>query len=177
MVTDRQIGRRVLERTLERFEQPIMVEAFVRGREVSWCYIEGPRTTGLRALAELVWGGQEDYFDRHLYDADHKLSAEGRRAVRNISHEIQPEDSSAMEQLLTLIGPTGYGRVDGKLVDGRFVFLEITPDAWLGPTGTFAHSFADYGLSFDQVIARILLSARRAHRGRSPSDSGIQDGT
>jgi D-alanine-D-alanine ligase len=177
LVTDRQSGRRVAEQMLERFDQPIMVESFVRGREVSWCYIEGPRSTGIRSLAEIVWDGQQDYFDRHLYDAHHKLSAEGRKAIRNISHELQQRDASAMEKLLALVGPTGYGRIDGKLIDGSFIFLEITPDAWLGPTGTFACSFADYGLSFDQIIARILLSARRGHPSRSPNDSGTPDGT
>lgn len=161
LVTDALHGIEVVERLRAQFEQPIMVEQFIPGREVSYCYIDPIGFPSVRALAEIVWDGKPDHFNSHLYDATHKQVAAGKKIVRVISSELQSKEAEAIETLLDFVGPTGYGRVDGKLVDGEFVFLEITPDAWLGSTGTFASSFTEQNLSFDEVIAHLLLSGRR----------------
>jgi D-alanine-D-alanine ligase len=177
LVTDRHQGEIVLQQLLEDFEQPIMVESFISGREVSWCFIDGLETDRVRAFAEMVWADEPDHFDRNLYDAQHKLISEGRKTVRNITDELRARDAEAMERLLQMVGPIGYGRIDGKLRNGEFVFLEITPDAWLGPTGTFVSSFSSYGMSFDEVIARVLLSARTNLPSQSPNDLNIPGDT
>jgi D-alanine-D-alanine ligase len=160
LVISRSQGEAVLRRLFKHFDQPIMVEAFVAGREVSWCFIDAPGHNRIRSLAEVIWAGESNHFDRNLYDADHKLQAEEKRTIQVINDELRSQDSQAMERLLGLIGPIGYGRIDGKLKNGKFMFLEITPDAWLGPTGTFACSFTNLGVRFEEVIARILLSAQ-----------------
>jgi D-alanine-D-alanine ligase len=166
LVTEERKGMDVVKELLTAFNQPIMVEAFVQGREVSYCFIDPQGSPPLRALGEIVWDGRRDYFDHHLYDASHKASAEGRKAVHVISNELRTCDAQAMEKLLQIIGPTGYGRIDGKLLDGEFVFLEVTPDAWLGASGTLLTSFMKQGRSFDEVIAYILLSGRSIPRGQ-----------
>lgn len=163
LISARQQGEHVLRTLLAHLRQPIILEAFAPGREVSWCFIDSP-TTDLRSFAELVWNHEEDYFDRHLYDAVHKSKADevpGIKSVRVLPDALSTDDALALERLLDLVGPLGYGRIDGKLHNGTFVFLEITPDAWLGPTGTFASSFTQRGLSFQDVIAHVLLSAWR----------------
>jgi D-alanine-D-alanine ligase len=136
LVKNPEDGERVVLRLLHSLKQPIMLETFVPGREVSWCFIENQRNRPLRSLAELIWENDPGHFDQHLYDAAHKMSAQ-IPAVRTITDELDPRDVVAMERLLRLVGPLGYGRIDGKLQNGRFVFLEVTPDAWLGTTGTF----------------------------------------
>jgi D-alanine-D-alanine ligase len=170
LVTNSQKGRHVLEDLLTKFQQPLMVEAFVPGREVSYCFIEPVGYDRVRALAEIVWGGEADYFDHHLYDATHKETAKGRKVVRSITDDLRAIDEKAMERLLRFLGPTGYGRIDGKLLNGEFIFLEITPDAWLGASGTFVSSFREQGLSFDDVIALLLLSGRLVPRDQPTSD-------
>lgn len=156
----REAGEALLRDLFRHLNQPIMVEAFIPGREVSRCFIEGSEETQLRSFAEVLWNNDPRYFDLHLYDAQHKLHAENNKIVRNIESELIAEDNDAIERLLKLMSPLGYGRVDGKLWNGEFVFLEMTPDAWLGSTGTFASGFLQEGLSFPEVIRRLLLSAK-----------------
>jgi D-alanine-D-alanine ligase len=160
LVGSRRQGEDVMRQLLMHIDQPVLIEAFVPGREVSWCFIDTPSQYRLRSFAEVIWDGEPDHFDRNLYDARHKLEAENKRTVRVIGDELSGINSVAMERLLSLVGPMGYGRIDGKLFEGEFVFLELTPDAWLGPSGTFAQSFTNIGLTFEEVIAQILLSAR-----------------
>lgn len=158
LVTDRHKGLEVVEGLLTTFKQPILVEAFIPGREVSYCFIDPVGYPRIRALGEIVWDNDPSHFDHHLYDASHKDSGNGRKVVQIISRELGIHDMESMEALLRLLGPIGYGRIDGKFVNGEFVFLEATPDAWLGTGGTFVSSFADQDLSFDEVIAYLLLS-------------------
>jgi D-alanine-D-alanine ligase len=166
LVTETRRGIAVVTELLAAFDQPIMIESFVPGREVSYCFIDPQNAPPWRVLGEVVWEGQRDYFDGHLYDASHKAIAEGRKAVQVISNELRDDDARALERLLQIVGPTGYGRIDGKLSGGEFVFLEITPDAWLGATGTLLTSFMMQGRTFDQVIAHILLSGGSIPRGQ-----------
>jgi D-alanine-D-alanine ligase len=167
LVTDRRRGVEIVEALLMTFEQPIMVETFIPGREVSYCFIEPAGRARITALAEIVWEGDAGHFDHHLYDARHKELADGRKTVQVISRELRRSDATAMDTLLQTLGPIGYGRIDGKLINGEFVFLEVTPDAWLGATGTFVNSFSEQGLSFDGVIAHLLLSGRSIPRDQS----------
>jgi D-alanine-D-alanine ligase len=164
---DRAKGVALVTQLLKQFEQPVIVEIFVPGREVSYCFVEAPGKASLRSFAESVWGDDSDHFNHHLYDSAHKAEADTMQTVRSINDELNPRTAEAIERLLRFVGPLGYGRIDGKLNAGEFVFLEITPDAWLGSTGTFVNSFFDFGLSFDDVIARILLSGRLNHQDRS----------
>ncbi len=167
LITDARKGLKAVETLLVDFQQPVMVERFIAGREVSYCFINPVGHPPIRAVAEIVWQGEPDHFDHHLYDAVHKEAAIGEKRVKIISHELRMADAQAIERLLQVLSPTGYGRVDGKLLNGQFVFLEVTPDAWLGSTGTFVSSFADQGLSFDEVIRWLLLSGRLAPRDQS----------
>ncbi len=161
LVADPSRGGQLLAQMLKQFGQPILIETFIPGREVSWCFIDAPGKDKVRSFAEMVWHGEPDHFDHNLYDAPHKAIAEGRKTICDISHELSAELNDSFEQMIEIIGDIGYGRIDGKFKNNEFVFLEITPDAWVGPTGTFVSSFTNEGLSFEEIIARVLLSARR----------------
>ncbi|MBZ5506009.1 MAG: D-alanine--D-alanine ligase [Acidobacteriia bacterium] len=150
-------GKAVIQRVLDTFHQPVLVEAFIPGREVSWCFLNGGGTDLVRSFTEIVWNDEPMHFDDHLYDAEHKSDDE-KRAFRNIMKELEGGDAEAMERMLKLIGGLNYGRIDGKLKEGKFTFIEITPDPWLDPSGVFSSRF---GLPFQEVIARLLLSARK----------------
>ena len=79
--------------------------------------------------------------------------------VRNIDNELTESDHKDIEALLRAFGTYGYCRVDGRFADGRFSFLELTPDAWIEPSGQFAMSFTEKGWTYPDVIAAVLASA------------------
>jgi D-alanine-D-alanine ligase len=153
-------AREVAVELLQKFGQPVIVEQFVAGREVSYTKIES-RSEDLWGLSEVVITGDSGYFDNRLFHADEKVVRDPRRTVRNIDSELAPEDKAAIDRYLGAFGQYGYCRVDGRLCDGRFHFLELTPDAWLGRTGQFVMSYTEKGWGYDQVIAAILASVGR----------------
>jgi D-alanine-D-alanine ligase len=145
-------------RLLEQFGQPVIIEEFVSGREVSYCKIEHVGESAW-AFCEVVIDGDPTFFASRLFDAEEKQNPSPGRGVRNIDSELLKEDRDKIETFLAAFTPYGYCRVDGRLFEGRFHFLEITPDAWIAPKGQFARGFTEKGWTYETVIAAVLASA------------------
>lgn len=143
---------------LEAFKQPVLVEEFVAGREVAYSCIEnaGPDAW---AFSEVFIEGKPGHFEHRLFDADEKTAPTAGRSVCNIDAELNPEDLHALQNFVSAFGAYGYCRVDGRLANGRFHFLELTPDAWIAPRGQFARGFTEKGWTYERVIGAVLASA------------------
>lgn len=159
--------REVAAETLNTFAQPVLIEEFVPGQEVCYNLIEEKRTVHER-FAEIRLTGRPAYFDENLFCAEEK-SAWKDIEVLSIDDRLADEDRKALHRLADAIGHIGYCRVDGKLQNGRFHFLELTPDAWLDPAGAFPLSFTNSGWTYPEVLARVLASERanRPHQSSS----------
>lgn len=162
-------GRAIAADLLERFGQPVMIEEFIGGKEASILCLEGSAEIHM-AFVEVAVAGDPDYFERNLFVADEKLHRRQPRSVRTIPAALGEGVQGAVAKLLRAIGHFGYCRIDGKWRDNEFYFLELTPDAWLGPEGQLAAGFRDLGWSYEKLIAAILQSA--SLRPRAPLASG-----
>lgn len=154
---------------LREFGQPVLIEQFVAGREISYTKFEFPEDD-LWGLSEVVIEGDQEYFSTRLFHADEKVIRDPRRTVRNIDSMLAAEDKDAIDRFLGIFGRYGYCRVDGRLCDGRFHFIELTPDAWLGRSGQLAMSYTEKGWTYVDVIAAVLASA--GPDPRAPRSSG-----
>ncbi|WP_084210138.1 hypothetical protein [Ralstonia sp. A12] len=152
----------VAQLALEEFGQPVLIEEFVAGREVSFNVIESVQGTHER-FAEIRMVARPDYFNDHLFSADIKTTWSDIEVVALDDVLIEP-DREALLRLIEAVGGIGYCRIDGKLLDGRFQLLELTPDAWLDPRGVFALSFTQTGWSYSEVLAHVLTSESEARR-------------
>lgn len=137
---------------------PVLIEEFVSGREVSYTRIEASHDA-IWAFAEVVIQGDPSFFKDRLFDAQEKLFRTPGRTVQNIDDELESEERDRIESLLSAFGKYGYCRVDGRFANGKFSFLELTPDAWLGDRGQFAMSLTGKGWTYRDVIAAVLASA------------------
>ncbi len=155
---DREAAKSIALELLETFHQPVVIEEFVAGREVAYARIEraGPDAW---AFSEVVIEGDPHHFHNRLFDASEKLIPTSGRTVRNIDSELASQDRQALDAFLSAYGPFGYCRVDGRLANGRFHFLELTPDAWIASRGQFARGFTEKGWDYAQVIAAVLVSS------------------
>lgn len=149
---------------LHEFKQPVLIEKFVGGREICVNVIEGPGRMEIR-FAEVRVANRPQYFQDHLFGAELKAPWVGLEIVP-LDEGFAEEDTQAAIRLIEAIGHMGYCRIDGKLFDGHFHFLELTPDAWLDPDGAFALSFTRRGWSYPELLGHILASesASRRHR-------------
>lgn len=147
----------VASELLQEFGQPIIAEHFVAGREVSYVRIESSEQE-VWGLSEVVIQDDPDYYKERLFDANEKMIRNAKRTVRNIDNELKGSDRMMLDRFLYAFGRFGYCRVDGRLSDGRFHFIELTPDAWLGRHGQLAMAFTEKGWTYQEVLAAILSS-------------------
>lgn len=157
LVYESQSADRIVRKLLVDMNQPILVEDFVPGREVALSVIEsnGKITWG---YSEVIIEGKPDFFENALFDAEEKISPTQGRTVRNIDDELDAADCRAIEQFLRAFGAFGYCRVDGRHAEGKFHFIEMTPDAWINPRGQFAMAYIEKGWTYCEVIETVLAS-------------------
>jgi D-alanine-D-alanine ligase len=158
LIRDRVRGVAQTTKLLEEFSQPVLAEEFQPGREVSCNFIFSPRQTDW-AFVEMVKSEDEGFFDTNLFDAIEKTKRHEQYFVRAIDDLLSTRDLTSIQSLLQSIGKVDYCRVDGKWHRGRFIFLELSPDAWISPEGAFAGGFIEKGWTYPDVIASILRCA------------------
>jgi D-alanine-D-alanine ligase len=159
LIQDRAAGYELARRLLAEYAQPVIAEEFQPGREVSCNFILGSGRTDY-AFTEIVMIEDRDFFSSNLFDAAKKVHAHGRYRVDTVDEILDAADYERIVNLLQVIGKIDYCRVDGKWHDGRFVFLEMSPDAWISPEGAFAAGFLNKGWRYCDIIAAILECAR-----------------
>jgi len=151
-------GEPLVEELLEAFHQPVIVEGFIPGWEASYNVIE--TSSGIEwSYADIHVDGDENFFDTHLFDAEEKVLRRLQRSVRSIDEHLSDSDRAALDKFVGLMKPLGYARIDGKHHEGRFHFLEVTPDAWIGKAGAFAAGFMNRGWSYPEIIEALMMSA------------------
>lgn len=173
IVEDAPALRKQAEAIITRMGQGVLVESYVRGREVTVGIIGDPP----RALAPL----EIEYNKARTNSFEHKKDNE----IMHCPARLGPEQLAAVQETalraFAVVGARDYGRVD-TIVDssGRAVVLELNTFAGLQMlTGRELHLHASYigtmarsmGLSRADLLGAIVASAGRRY-GLWPGSSG-----
>ncbi len=149
-----------LEELLARFNQPVLVEQFIAGREFAVSVVDGPR--GLEVLPALEWlaDGGETGVLTETFKLRHILP--GRRdAVRA---DLAPAESRELAELslaaFRALGLRDYGRFDVRRSPGGvFFFMEANVTPSMEPEEALALSARWAGMDFPALLGRILSAA------------------
>ena len=155
------------------FEQPVLVEEFIEGREF---YVGVLGNANARALPviELDFSGFPENrpkiasWEAKWGDDDGGGEEfEGTKSVfpENLPEELLPRLESAAVDAFHALRLRDYGRIDLRVDDAGEVFvIEVNPNCYLERESEFARAAARGGLEYDALIARILelASARYA---------------
>lgn len=156
LITDRKKGKQLARNLFIEFKQPILVEEFAPGREVS-CNFIIRKDEIIWSASETVVNGDSRFFDSHLFDARIKYSA-GQREIRSASNLFSVSELKKLGRLIAAVGKMDYCRIDGKFGSEGFVFLEVTPDAWISSEGAFAMGFIQNGWRYADILMTIACA-------------------
>lgn len=129
------------------FEDNIMVEEFVKGREFSVGVIDG------KALPVIEIEPLDGFYDyKNKYDGSTKETCPA-----NISQDIAEKMMRWAEKACEAVGITTYARVDEMLDDeGRIFCLEINTLPGMTPTSLLPQEAQVAGMSYDELTQKII---------------------
>lgn len=174
LARDRAEAAARLVELLFRFEQPILVEAFIPGREFAVSVVDGP--CGLEVLPPLEWkaGDGETAVLTEAFKLRNILP--GRRdALRAILAEAELRELEALSiAAFRALGLRDYARFDvRRSPGGTFYFMEANVTPSMEPEEALPLSARWAGMDFPALLQRILDSAAR--RRPSASVRELQD--
>lgn len=165
-IADRRQLRPVCRDLLKRFDQPVLVETFLPGREFTVGVLgTGERAEAVGALEVIL----KDNAEPGVYSYRNKEECE-ERVIYRLAHDAAAREAAAVALAAwRALGCRDAGRVDLRAdAMGRMNFIEVNPLAGLHPT----HSdlpilWRQAGGAYDDLVRRILESAAaRVGRGR-----------
>ena len=152
---------------LELLEQPVIVEEFVEGAEVSACMIGQQEGDIEIKCGQWTTDGANSFDQEKVYSWEYKVLPSG------ISFATLPSSFLAsfhdqFRQCFRSLGKVELLRIDGRVTpEGDFIVLELTPDIYFGPDGEFCLAFGaerDYG----SVISRIIGNSIEGYGAKMP---------
>lgn len=150
---------------MSQFGGPVMVEEFIRGRELTVALVEMP---DLRFLpgTEVVFpeDAPEGYWPILSYAA--KWTAESTEYQSTDYHfhadltpELAAEIESHARRAFRLLGARDYARVDFRIRDGKPYVLELNPNPDFAPDRALANNLWAAGLTHEEFTLQIVRNA------------------
>ena len=161
---------RVIEERTERFGTEHFAERYVEGREFNLALLEERGRARVLPIAEILFENWVEGTPRIVgYDAKWTRRQRGlyRHAAALRAGEAEPALAAQLEKLAKscwdLFNLAGYARVDFRVdADGKPWILEVNVNPCLNPDAGFAAAAATAGLSYRDLIGRIIDAAPRA---------------
>ncbi|KKP59170.1 MAG: D-alanine-D-alanine ligase [Candidatus Gottesmanbacteria bacterium GW2011_GWA1_34_13] len=158
--------RKRLRFLINTYEQPVLVEEFIVGREITAILLEGLNKKVY--LAEKIFNNQEN--SKYSYVSfDMQWLPENNNAISYQKFK-DPLLTEYVKRAFEITDMYDYGKFDIRLDNsGRYYFLDSNSNPFLGPkeTGSALGAILDlYGVSFSLVLKRLLLNTVRDAAGK-----------
>lgn len=138
----------------------VLVEEFVPGREVYTVL------TGRRQELEVVEAVEQEVpgidLSEDVYGYEYKKSEDFQEELTTVTGEVDRAILRAQNQIFNRFQKVELMRIDGRLRDGTFTCLELTPDAYLGKDGSVFHAFREQGMDHAEMVRYLVRNALRS---------------
>jgi len=157
---------RALARLHEQFQQPVIVEELVDGREINVSVLQDGAEAGVVAIAEIIFQDFEperprivDYAAKWLPD-----SFEYQNTPRVVPAPVGKRLERRLRELSLRawrsLNCTDYARVDFRVAaDGSPCILEVNPNPDISPGGGFAAAVEAAGMKFAEFVCIVVANA------------------
>lgn len=170
--------KRGIERVLDRWKQPALVEDFIDGVEYNASLWGNGRLRAL-PLAAIDYSAFPDYHDR-LCTFDSKWDPDSEAfhltsvlCPAEVSDRLRERIESVAEAAYRALRLRDYGRIDIRVRRGVPYVLDVNSNPDITMEGGLARSGRAAGYDYGQLVARIVdLAARRMRKDARPGRFG-----
>ncbi|MBN1341681.1 MAG: ATP-grasp domain-containing protein [Phycisphaerae bacterium] len=157
--------REGVEVIFSRFQQPVLVERYVKGREINVGLIGNNPPEALPPV-EIVFGGEGEA----IYTWEDKTGQSGRTISHlcpaPIDDELRDRSQDLARKAFTALGCYDCARVDMRLDDaGNLYILEVNSLPSLGEHGSYLVGAHHVGMDFAATVNRLVREASARYFG------------
>jgi D-alanine-D-alanine ligase len=164
VVTDLEGLNRRVKWLLDQFAQPVLVEEFIKGRELTVALVEMPDLRVLPGTEVVFPPDTPGYWPILSYDAKwDKQSTEFHATDYHFKAELPPELLARIEdtakRAFRLLGCRDYARVDFRIRDGQPFVLELNPNPDFAPDRALANNLWAAGIEHADFVHQLVKNA------------------
>jgi D-alanine-D-alanine ligase len=154
---------------------PIILEAFIRGREISAAVVEWPRLTMLPAVETLFVGRNGDWpivtYDSKWRPGSPAYESTPLRYPAELPLHVAERMAEIAQRAFRAVDCRDFATVDFRLTgDGAPYLLEINPNPGMAPSPCLLHSFELAGIRYNDYLVQMVHAAKS--RGSQMLDAG-----
>lgn len=135
---------------------PVICEEFVPGDEVSLCFLEERGLIVERCVSAYYDVMGNCPFRDGLLTFEAKTRSNPDWVIAAHTGPVNSAVWDSAEAMLKALGKVDLFRIDGRLQDGEFTVIELTPDIHLGTESPFLGGFDFIGQRPDKILDRLI---------------------
>jgi D-alanine-D-alanine ligase len=148
------------------YDRKVLLERYISGRELAVSILDSEQPSDPPIALPIVEAvpGEEDFYD---FEARYEIGRTRFECPARLEDEVAAEAARIALDTYRLLGCSGFGRVDLMLDEtieasgGGLQVLEVNPIPGLTETSLLPQAAEAAGISFDQLVDRILSAAAR----------------
>ena len=162
---------------LDAYGPPVVVEQFIRGREINVGLIEAPDLRVLPPSEILFTDADPDFWPIVTYDAKWKPGSRDYESTpprypADVTPRLRDKLETLARQAFRLLGCRDYARVDFRVRAGKPYILEVNPNPDFSPMAGMSGGLTSAGLTHDAFTVQLVEAALA--RGKGPT-AGLGD--
>jgi D-alanine-D-alanine ligase len=144
------------------YDRKVLLERYIDGRELAVSILEDAGPTGAPVALPIVEAvpEQEDFYD---FEARYEIGRTRFQCPADLEPAVATRACEIALKTYSLLGCAGFARVDLMLAEdnGELSVLELNPIPGLTETSLLPQAAEAAGISFDQLVERILAAVER----------------
>jgi len=166
VVYDDEALNRQIQSVVEWYQQPVLIEEFIEGRELNVGLLETDGKVEVLPISEIDYSEFPDGISKICsYEAKWETGSPLYQKSKPICPApLEPKEQMKVEQValrvFKLFGCQDYARVDMRLdLDGKPFVLEVNPNPDISPESGMARAIAVQGMTYLDFIGNLLERA------------------
>ena len=141
---------------------PILAEEYIPGEEVEMILVGNKNQITFSEEVQLIMDKKE-YFDSEIWGYETK-KIDDTNIDFKISSLIPISDIHKIHSLFMAFEKIEFMRIDGRMHEGQFHLIELSPDCYLGDDCAFYYAFAHKGYTLSQMFEFLILNSLKYYQ-------------
>lgn len=151
---DKKSAATLIKKLYNYHKMPILVEEYISGREVEMILVGNKDNITFSEEVQLIMG-DTDYYEKEIWGFETKKVDDSNIDFK-MSNYISYSDKAKIHKVFNSFDKIEFMRVDGRVKNGEFYLIELSPDCYLGDDCAFYYAFQNRGYSLSEMFEYLI---------------------